>query len=290
MKSDPDCDEGSEQSAEAKASKGTDCNGKTSAENSLDKPKGGEQHPEQAKANSDHPQDVIFLLHSGQPLSYIANLIHAEGDEVQPWQRSEDFGKGTSLTRSTDPTGHPPITFYTAAHSDKRWSPATGVGDFLREAAREGHFSIYIGNQRMRVKVPSFEERTRFLRASLHAKTAHIGRMALVKNECDRVALKAAQRMAFAGAGVLCTWWVTVGVLTFRQYKYLRRLVNHLTGYQRYITRMGRYGTSYVPYGSGNGDMGLSVVPLAQPRGLIPHCADGEYFSEAMQIIRRTWF
>lgn len=208
----PEIDRGESDNHSQKADKASDRDGENSADNSLDKPERRRHLPHSAKTNTqtNHAQNVIFLLHSGQPLSYIANLIRAEEAHIEPTNRSEDFGESAA-----DPTGQPPITFYTSRKKVQRWSPATGIGDFLREAAHEGNFTIYIGNQRIRVNVPSFEERTRFLRASLHAKTAHIERLALLKGECDRMARKAAQRMAFAGAGVLCAWWVTVGVLTF---------------------------------------------------------------------------
>lgn len=156
---------------------------------------------------------VVFLLHPGQPLSYIANLIRAEYPELE----SEVANSHTKSGNEADPTGAPPITFHTCSLEDKRWSPATGIGDFLREAARAGSFTIRLGKRLVTVKVPSFEDRTRFLRASLHVKTAKIERLAKVKAECDRLGKQSTRRVAFAGAGVLGFWWVTVGVLTFRE-------------------------------------------------------------------------
>ena len=63
---------------------------------------------------------VVFLLHSGQPLSYISSLIEAEGP---------GFGSQSSV---------PPqqITFHSRSTDSKRWSPATSIGDFLQDAAR----------------------------------------------------------------------------------------------------------------------------------------------------------
>lgn len=174
---------------------------------------------------------VVFLLHPGQPLNYIANLIRAESSELESEvadghaKTGHEAGteihglvhcRSSSRSYSTaDPTGAPPITFHTWSHEDKRWSPSTGIGDFLREAARAGSFTIRMGMRLVTVKVPSFEDRTRFLRASLHVKTAKIERLAKVKGECDRLGKKSTQRVAFAGAVVLGVWWVTVGVLTF---------------------------------------------------------------------------
>ncbi|THH07826.1 hypothetical protein EW145_g3116 [Phellinidium pouzarii] len=167
---------------------------------------------DEEKAESKGPRSVVFLLHSGQPLSYIAGLIRSEGPDVEPASQSSEHDK---YTRPRDSTGDPPITFHTTPNINKRWSPSTGIGDFLREAARVGSFTISIGARRVDVNVPSFEERTRFLRASLHAKTEYIERLARVKGKCDHIARQATQRVAFAGAGIMGTWWVTVGVLTF---------------------------------------------------------------------------
>lgn len=164
------------------------------------------------------PQSVVFLLHSGQPLSYIANLIRAEQPETEPGIEASKQEKQTDerkLARSRSPLGEPPITFHTSMQSKRRWSPSTGIGDFLREAARIGSFTVVIGSRKVRVIVPSFEERTRFLRSSLHQKTKRIERLAHVKDECDKVARRATQRYAFAGAGVMASWWLTVGTLTF---------------------------------------------------------------------------
>ncbi|EJD02742.1 uncharacterized protein FOMMEDRAFT_167913 [Fomitiporia mediterranea MF3/22] len=169
---------------------------------------------------SEGPQRVIFLLHSGQPLSYVSNLIRAEGPEAKSGTQSSkhdkpDESEGQSKVMPNQ-LGDPSITFHTSLKSRRRWSPATGVGDFLREAARVGSFTIAIGDRKVNVNVPTFEERTRFLRASLREKTKRIERLAHVKDECDRIARRATQRYAFAGAGIMTSWWLTVGLLTFK--------------------------------------------------------------------------
>lgn len=231
---------------------------------------------------------VVFLLHPGQPLSYITSLVQAE----YPDQESEltdvrvnsshkDANiKGHGVERriglgyshaSADPMGTPAITFHTCAEEDKHWSPSTGIGDFLREAARLGSFTIRIGQRAVPVQVPSFEDRTRFLRAFLRTKTAKIERLAKVKGECDCLAKRSTQRVAFAGAGVLGLWWVSVGVLTFREYLYLRlgsmrlcprmQFANRVT---RYTSWMGHYGTHHIPNRPWHSHRGLYMVPLAQ--------------------------
>lgn len=234
---------------------------------------------------SDTPaRSVVFLLHPGQPLSYIANLVRAEYPEQESGlsdvraHSAHDTGtKGHGDERrrdlrrshsSADPTGSPAITFHTCVEKDKRWSPSTGIGDFLREAARLGSFTICIGTRAVPVKVPSFEDRTRFLRAFLRTKTAKIERLAKVKDECDRLAKQSTQRVAFAGAGVLGLWWVSVGVLTFREYSrlhigsnYRLQFVNRVT---RYTAWMGHYGTYHIPYRPWHSHRGLHMVSVAQ--------------------------
>ncbi len=201
---------------------------------------------------------VVFLLHSAQPLSYIANLIRAEGPSPEPSQyqieqeqaqpstssKSDDkdhvtvpqgppsspdrkdkrqkfdkeqFEMRQMLLREgfLDPLGDPPISFHTRAADGKRWSPATGIGDFLRDAARVGSFVIRIGERNVYVTVPSFEDRTRFLRGSLYAKTEQIEHLVKLKADCDRIAHAGTKRISLAGVAILTTWWGTVAFLTF---------------------------------------------------------------------------
>ncbi|KAI9367082.1 hypothetical protein BJX61DRAFT_538350 [Aspergillus egyptiacus] len=101
-----------------------------------------------------------------------------------------------------------------------RWSHATEIGDFIRDAARTGEFIVAIegappGLDRVRVAVPSFNERTHFLRMRLRKISSRIRSIADVKHECDRLAHRGAQRVALGGFGILATWWVLVYKLTF---------------------------------------------------------------------------
>lgn len=158
-------------------------------------------------------KSVVFLLHSGQPLSYIASLIQAERPGLSAADSPDS--KHKSLSQGTE-TFDPTITFHTRVGDGKRWSSATGIGDFLRDAARIGSFVVKVGKDReIRVSVPSFEDRTRFLRGSLYNKTSQIGRMAKLKAECDTLAHHGTRRFAVAGAGILGIWWVFVTYATF---------------------------------------------------------------------------
>lgn len=157
---------------------------------------------------------VVFLLHSAQPLSYISSLIEAEGP---------GFGAESDA---------PPqkVTFHSRPTDSKRWSPATSIGDFLQDAARIGSFAIRlqppknlneskeeanVEPRNIQVSVPSFEDRTRYLRATLYAKTAQIESMAKLKAECDALARRSTRRFAIAGGVGLLGWWVTIFSITF---------------------------------------------------------------------------
>lgn len=98
-----------------------------------------------------------------------------------------------------------------------RWSSSTEIGDFIRDAARGKEFIIEIegADRETRVEVPSFNDRTHYLRARLRKISSQIMSMADVKRECDIAAHKSAQRVAMCGAGLLVGYWYVVYRLTF---------------------------------------------------------------------------
>lgn len=98
-----------------------------------------------------------------------------------------------------------------------RWSSSTEIGDFIRDAARGKEFIIEIegADRETRVEVPSFNDRTHYLRASLRKASSQIMAMTEVKRECDVAAHKGAQRVAMGGAGLLVGYWYVVYRLTF---------------------------------------------------------------------------
>jgi hypothetical protein len=101
-----------------------------------------------------------------------------------------------------------------------RWSQATEVGDFIRDASRAGEFIVTIegapeGLGQIRVTVPSFDERTHFLRLRLRKLSQRIQGIAEVKHKCDTLAHRGAQRVAIGGFGILSVWWYSVYKLTF---------------------------------------------------------------------------
>ena len=98
-----------------------------------------------------------------------------------------------------------------------RWSSSTEIGDFIRDAARGKEFAIEIEGapREIRVGVPSFNDRTYYLRLRLRKKAREIDAMADIKQECDEIAHRAAKRVAMAGGAGLVAWWALVFELTF---------------------------------------------------------------------------
>ncbi|RPA83313.1 DUF607-domain-containing protein [Ascobolus immersus RN42] len=125
-----------------------------------------------------------------------------------------------------------------------RWSSSTEIGDFVRDAARSEEFILEIGTgesrregkivgirrgrdgeieeegmeegvRRIVVTVPSFYDRTRYMRRRLSRITTEIDALAAIKKECDALAHRGAQRLALSGFGILVCWWGAVFKFSF---------------------------------------------------------------------------
>ncbi|KAL8904875.1 MAG: hypothetical protein Q9171_006886 [Xanthocarpia ochracea] len=98
-----------------------------------------------------------------------------------------------------------------------RWSPSTEIGDFIRDAARGKEFAVEIEGfpEQIRVGVPSFNDRTHYLRQRLRKTSTKIMDMATIKKECDEAAHRGAQKVAIGGAATLVGYWYVVYWLTF---------------------------------------------------------------------------
>jgi len=98
-----------------------------------------------------------------------------------------------------------------------RWSSSTEIGDFIRDAARGKEFAVEIESapKEIRIGVPSFNDRTHYLRLRLRKTATQIIDLAGLKKECDLAAHKTAQRWAIGGAVTLVGYWYTVYRLTF---------------------------------------------------------------------------
>jgi calcium uniporter protein, mitochondrial len=105
-----------------------------------------------------------------------------------------------------------------AEHKDwVRWSSSTEIGDFIRDAARGREFAIDIDghDSEIRVGVPSFNDRTHYLRVRLRRMSRKIDALSKIKEECDLLAHRGAHRIAKAGFAALSGWWGVVYFVTF---------------------------------------------------------------------------
>lgn len=99
-----------------------------------------------------------------------------------------------------------------------RWSPSTEIGDFIRDAARAKEFAVDIegASEAIYIGVPSFDDRTYYLRMRLRKTSRQILKFADIKSECDKIAQRGAQRVAQGGFVGLIGWWGMVYYLTFK--------------------------------------------------------------------------
>ncbi|KAK5174208.1 uncharacterized protein LTR77_001288 [Saxophila tyrrhenica] len=99
-----------------------------------------------------------------------------------------------------------------------RWSPSTEIGDFIRDAARGSEFAVDIEGapESIYIGVPSFDERTFYLRMRLRKVSKTILQYADLKRECDNLAQRGAQRVAQGGFAGMVSWWAIVYYLTFK--------------------------------------------------------------------------
>ncbi|KAK7733114.1 hypothetical protein SLS53_008302 [Cytospora paraplurivora] len=206
-----------------------------------DKENNSSQEYGRAISSNDTIQPLALLVHPQQPLSYVERLIQAElppviedGKEKIPniYFRAED--SATSENRPTTreearSKDHPHVASYSGLGHEAeenedvpknwvRWSSSTEMGDFIRDAARGREFAIEVEgyNFEMRVSVPSFNDRTYYMRMRLRRTSRQIDQYAKIKQECDDLANKSAHRLAQGGFGLLAGWWLTVYYVTFQ--------------------------------------------------------------------------
>ncbi|KAJ3518303.1 hypothetical protein NM208_g14564 [Fusarium decemcellulare] len=204
-------------------------------------------HPEQEHVNRPVDSDVedsedtveplALLVHPQQPLSYLERLIQAEIPPVQYKGREklpdivfraeadqeEEHGKKSD--KKGDKNGANVASYSGLGHEGPsrkeanwvHWSGSTEVGDFIRDAARGREFAIDIEGfeDELRVAVPSFRDRTYYMRMRLRRMSRDINSMSKVKNECDALAHQGAHRLAQGGFAALAGWWGIVYYVTF---------------------------------------------------------------------------
>ncbi|KAF8961797.1 hypothetical protein BDZ97DRAFT_2076718 [Flammula alnicola] len=194
---------------------------------------------------------TIILLHPSQPLSHVSHLILASLAPATP----------TISFRSKSSNGK---VF--------QWSDSTDLGDFIRDAARAAEFTICMSygpesarrnvlpaaDQRdgrttsvdpvkksesgsdsevretfLTVSVPTFADRTRFLRRRLIFIEGRLHDMEGLKAKCDEEAHRGARKMALGGFAMLVVYWGAVARLTdiMEPITYLSGLSTVILGY-----------------------------------------------------------
>lgn len=98
-----------------------------------------------------------------------------------------------------------------------RWSSSTEIGDFIKDAARGKEFAVEIegAEKEIRVGVPSFNDRTHYLRVRLRRRAKDLEALTAIKKECDDLANRSARKIAIGGFGILVTWWAAIYYFTF---------------------------------------------------------------------------
>lgn len=185
---------------------------------------------------------LALMVHPQQPLSYLERLIQAELPSITNEKgegripkvsframEPEDASLKPKESKSADGpkrAGEGGVETYSGdGHETKskdkgdfvRWSSSTEIGDFVRDAARASEFLVEIegAEEDVPVAVPSFADRTFFLRQRLRKRARELAQMATIKKDCDMAAHKSAQRLAIAGFGVMVGYWYLVYRLTF---------------------------------------------------------------------------
>lgn len=152
--------------------------------------------------------------------------MEAKDDEIIPKRQTPEEQANSSKESRRAPLGDGGVQSYSGAGREGtgkddgefvRWSASTEIGDFIRDAARAKEFEVEIeGSPRtIKVAVPSFNDRTFYLRQRLRKTSRKIADMAVIKQECDAAAHKGGQRIAMAGCGILIGYWYMVYRLTF---------------------------------------------------------------------------
>ena len=152
-------------------------------------------------------------------------LESKDDDEIKPKSPDKDKVKGPNDPEDTG-IGEGGVESYSGAGRESaketdgefiRWSASTEIGDFIRDAARAKEFEVEIEGSpdTIKVAVPSFNDRTFYLRQKLRRMSSKISDMAILKTECDKAAHKTGQRYAMSGCGAMIGYWYLVYRLTF---------------------------------------------------------------------------
>ncbi|KAK6344126.1 hypothetical protein TWF696_007770 [Orbilia brochopaga] len=193
------------------------------------------------------PKHLALLIHPNQPLSHLAQLIQSQlptlksgrvpyvnfyrPQDTPPPKSKVIAPPGQEVVKSggeSPPTSSQGLSEDSDEQSLVLWSGSTEVGDFVRDAAAgheeeargiEGGFVIDIegtlDKSGVWVAVPSFNDRTLYLRRRYGRITKEIEGFVEIKEKCDKLAQKMAQHVALGGFAGMIGWWGLVYFLTF---------------------------------------------------------------------------
>lgn len=188
---------------------------------------------ERDRFGSETVEPLALLVHPQQPLSYLERLIQAEIPPLQVEGREKlpqisfraEADHHDAKEAPDDSDGANVASYSGLGHEGPnkkdahwvRWSGSTEVGDFIRDAARGREFAVVIqGHDKvLRVAVPSFKDRTHYLRMRLRRRSRQVNEMSQVKRECDMLAHRSAHRLAQGGFAALAAYWVVVYYFSF---------------------------------------------------------------------------
>ncbi|KAL1845324.1 hypothetical protein VTK73DRAFT_687 [Phialemonium thermophilum] len=183
---------------------------------------GSQRDYARAISHNDEIQPLALLVHPQQPLSYVERLIQAElppivedGKEKVPnvYFCAEDAEGSQNRPTARDETGPQSASRRDREQQQKKEQQQQQQEEEEEEKAeREKNMGYGV---EMRVEVPSFNDRTYYMRVRLRAMGRRIDEMARIKRECDLLAHRGANRLAKAGFGVLTAWWGIVYWGTF---------------------------------------------------------------------------
>ncbi|KAK6538066.1 hypothetical protein TWF694_010954 [Orbilia ellipsospora] len=208
---------------------------------SLSKPPSSDEDVDQK------PKHLALLIHPHQPLSHLSQLIQSQLPTLKsgrvpavnfyrpldtPPPKSQVIAPRDQEAIDSNSKETPKSAQGIAEDQDEQslvlWSGSTEIGDFVRDAAAgheeeeqglEGGFVIDIegtlDKSGVWVSVPSFNDRTLYLRRRYGWITKEIEGLVGIKEKCDKLAHKTAQHVALGGFCGMISWWGLVYFLTF---------------------------------------------------------------------------
>ncbi|KAJ3550902.1 hypothetical protein NMY22_g130 [Coprinellus aureogranulatus] len=184
---------------------------------------------ERNPAKSNVPPTVM-LLHPSQPLSHVGSLIRASLSPANPIPR---ISGTSSATRSSAQ-----FFIHLTYHPSKELSD-TVLKQTEQKTVQLNEQGATKDPQRaqdpletvIEVQVPTFADRTRYLRRKLQHIERQIASMEDLKLHCDKEAHRGARRMAVTGFGMLVVYWGAVARLTFWDYGWdIMEPITYLSG------------------------------------------------------------